>query len=532
MQTICNHQTGNRSDVEYDAFLGRINARLLANCDHGAQPLFMTDAPPLWPLYLDSFSDPTERQYHNCHACRRFVERFGALATIGKDGQLIPALWTEEDAPEVYRPALAAMARAIRRADVTGVFLSSEKVWGTPETGVWHHLAARPAASMLFKESPVQSAKQAMAEKLEDFKNVTRALKEFTLSHVETALVLLRSDALYRSEKVLGQAEWLHALHTAVSSVRGWARDHIVWRAVASAPAGFCHPRSSMIGTLLSDIAEGKDFGDVSRAFAAKMHPLSYRRPKAAPSAGTIEAAEKLVKQLGLQASLDRRFARLDEIQAVWLPKKQEAPDTDSVFGHLKSRAREQTKALPVPQQTMTWEKFQRTLLPTADRLEFKAPSHGSYTALVTAVNKDAPPILQWDMEGARNPVSWYFWTGGAPASQFGLVSGQFYEVSAVTLKPSMWGGENKHQGKGVMFVLSAARESRDAGSALFPEIMKSELHGIRSVIEAHSRTVSLQGRDEPHAAGVMLTDNAPWDAVVRVWSSGHAMDVRLDRWD
>lgn len=532
MQTLCTHQIGNRSDVEYDAFLERINARLIANCERGAKPLFMTDAPLLWSRYLDSFSDPAERQYHNCHACRRFVERFGALTVIGDDGRLTPALWSEEDAPESYRPALATMARAVHRSKVTGVFLSSEKVWGTPETGIWHHLAVRPMEGMLFKKSPVQSAEQAMAEKLENFKNVTRALGEFAPSHVETALTLLKSDNLYRSEKVLGQAEWLHALHTAISSVRGSARSRIIWRAVASAPAGFCHPRSSMIGTLLSDIAEGKDFGDVSRAFAAKMHPLSYQRPKAAPSAGTIEAAEKLVERLGLQASLDRRFARLGEIQAVWRPKKQEPSEIDGVFGHLKSRAREQTKGLAAPQQTMTWEKFQRVLLPTADRLEFKAPSRGSYTALVTAVNMEAPPILQWDLEGARNPVSWYFWNGGASASQFGLVSGQFYEVSAVTLKPSMWGGENKHQGKGVMFVLPDARESRDVELALFPEILKSELHGVRSVIEAHSRTRILQGRDEPHVAGVMLTDNALWDAVVRVWSSGHTMDVLLDRWD
>ena len=69
----------------------------------------------------------------------------------------------------------------------------------------------------------------------------------------------------------------------------------------------------------------------------------------------------------------------------------------------------------------MTWDKFQRTVLPSAERIEFLAPSHGSYTALVTAANAEAPPILQWDRDGARNPVSWYFWNGGSSASQFGL---------------------------------------------------------------------------------------------------------------
>ena len=44
-----------------------------------------------------------------------------------------------------------------------------------------------------------------------------------------------------------------------------------------------------------------------------------------------------------------------------------------------------------------------------------------------------------------------------------------------------------EHHGAGVLFVLAGARESRQDGSALFPEILKSEFHGIRSVIEAYS---------------------------------------------
>ena len=103
----------------------------------------------------------------------------------------------------------------------------------------------------------------------------------------------------------------------------------------------------------------------------------------------------------------------------------------------------------------------------------------------------------------------------------------------AVTLKPSMWGGGHEHQGAGVMFVIAEARESRIAGAALFPEILKAEFHGIRSVLEAYSRGASIEGMKEPHAAGVMLTkDDKSWNATVRVWSAGRSLDYRLDRWD
>lgn len=528
----CDVSHGNHDDAEYDAFLSRVNARFLLNCANGAKPLFTTDADGLWAAYLDSFADPVECQYHNCHACRAFVERFGGLATISADGLIASAIWHEDDAPEAYKPAIATMAKLVRRAKVTGPFLSSEAVWGAPETGVWHHLAVRPADGMVFKRA-TQTAGQAMAEKREDFKTVMHALNEFTQPHIETALTLLKTDSLYRSEKVLGQAEWLHALHAARTAAHGSGKANVVWLAIATAPAGFCHPRSSMIGTLLEDIAAGKEFSEVARSFAAKMHPLAYQRPQAAPSEGTIAAAEKVMQQLGAAGSLARRFARVDEVQALWRPaaKKSEAP-AGGVFGHLKAKGAE-APSMAIPAQTMTWDKFRRTVLPTAERIEFQAPHIGSYTALVTAVNADAPPILQWDREDARNPVSWYFWHGGSSAAWFGLRAGQFHEVEAVVLQPSMWNGGHEHQGAGVMFVIAGAQESKQAGAAIFPEMLKSEFHGIRSVIESYSRRASIEGMEQPHAAGVMLTkDRNAWDATVRVLSGGKSLDYKLDRWD
>jgi hypothetical protein len=524
---------GNHDDADYTDFLSRLNARFLANCASGARPLFTTDAEDLWDAYLGSFTDPAVRQYHNCHACRQFIERFGGLVTIDEDGATKPAIWDEDDAPESYKQALAAMAKLVRRAKVTGVSLASNPVWGTPETGVWRHLAVRPAANMVFKRA-TQTAGQAMAEKCEDFRTVMAALGEFTQPHLETALALLKTDALYRSEKVLGQAEWLHALHVARDAAHGPRKANVVWRAVATAPAGFCHPRSSMIGTLLEDIAAGMRFEEVSRRFADKMHPLRYQRPQAAPTAGAIEAAEKTVQQLQAAGSLLRRFCRVDEVQALWrpAPKKNDAP-ADGVFGHLMPKPVQPTTNIRIPAQIMTWEKFRRTVLPTAERIQILAPDRGSYVALVTAVHADAPPILQWDRADARNPVSWYFWHGGSTAASFGLRGGQFHDVEAITLKPSMWNGGFEHQGAGVMFIIAGARESRQAGAAIFPEMLKAEFHGIRSVIEAYSRKASIQGMNDPHAAGVMLTrgDNS-WNATLRVWSAGRSQEYRLDRWD
>lgn len=528
---------GNHADHEYDSFLSRIQERFIANCENGKKPLFTTDAADLWDQYLGSFSDPVERQYHNCHACRHFIQRFGALATLDEQGRVVPALWQEEDAPEEERRAIAAMSKAVRRAKVTGVFFSSDLVWGQPETGVWHHLAVTPPKTAVFMFRPTTlTADQKMAEKREDFKTVTTALNEFTQPVIETALTLLKTDVLYRSEKVLGQAEWLLALHVARKEAKGSAKANAVWRAVAQAPAGFCHPRSSMIGTLLENIAAGMAFEDVSRRFADKMHPLRYQRPQAAPTAGAIAAAEKAVEQLGIARSLPRRFARVDEVQALWRP--QPAKDEEQgggVFGHLtpKGKAAE-APSLRIPPQTMTWEKFQRTVLPTAERIEIQAPAIGSYTALTTAVDADAPPILQWDREEERNPVAWYFWHGGSLAQAFNLQHARFHDVEAVALKPSMWNGGMGHYSAGVLFIIKGARETRQPSGCLFPEMLRAELHGVRSVIETYSKQAELEGMEQPHAAGYMVSKgkNRPWNVTLRVWSGGKSLVYALDRWD
>lgn len=151
----------------------------------------------------------------------------------------------------------------------------------------------------------------------------------------------------------------------------------------------------------------------------------------------------------------------------------------------------------------------------------------------MTAVNADAPPILQWDSEETRNPVSWYFWNGGATATQFGLAANVYHQVNAVALKPSMWNGGHQHQGNGVFFVIDGAKDSKTAGLCLFPEILKSEYHGIRSVIEAHSNSAGLQGADQQSAAGIMVNGGGErWDIRLRVWTNGRSAEYQLDRWD
>jgi hypothetical protein len=528
------HRKAGVDDPEYDAFLVRIQARFDALVGEG-RPVFTTSAANLWDEYIGGMMEEY-RQHHTCHACRTFFERYAGLVVISETGEKTPIL-SKSDAIAPYGTSFHEVERFVNRATVTGVFLSSDKVWGLPVTGEWHHYAIKPPKAMVYPATKLLSASQAMAEKKEDFANVSRAIHEFSLPMIETALTILNADALYRSEKVIGQAKWLHNLHVAYKLAKVQNKRNVVWLAVATAPAGFCHPRSSMIGTLLEDIAAGMEFDQVKARFDAKMHPLQYQRPQAAPAAGTIAQAEKVIERLKAAGSLARRYARVDELQALWRPAA-ETPveDQKGIFGHLKAKgAVPAAKALCLPSRDMTWVKFEREILPTATKIEFYVLSTpDNYTAFVTAANMDAPPIIQWDSEEQRNPVSWYVYHGGSAPTSFGLVGGTWHEVAAVTLSPSGWfDSKANHYGESVVFVLDGAHDTRSAGLALFPEILKSEFHGIRSVIEAYSRSGTIEGKTEPMAAGIRLQKGDDWNARFRVTVAGaQSAEYRLDRWD
>jgi hypothetical protein len=520
------------ADHDHDADFASLLASVSATFGAGGA-LFTTNAADLFDLYLKNL--PAEQDVHTCTACRRFVETFGGLVSIGDDGHAASALWCSEDAPPFYRAAIKAMQSEVQRARVTGPFLSNEPRYGMPKTGAWTHFSVTPPRSALFKHG-LLSPGQAMAAKREDFRTVASALGDFTPPVLTEALRLLESESLARSERFVSPVRWMLDLHTARAAARdARVRDNILWRAIAAAPDGYCHPRASVVGTLLEDIASGLDFAEVKRRFDAKLHPLQYQRPQAAPAAGAIAAAEKVVEVLGIAPSLERRFARLDDIDALWVP---DAPKTSApaggVFGHLKPKDHASAPmAAGMPPVTMTWEKFARTVLPGAVAMEVQVPAHGNFIGMTTAVHADAPPILRWDREDDRNPVAWYVYHGGSPAAQWGLRGNTRANVAALSLLPTMWGQTPApHLGEGVIIVIEGALDTRNEGNCLFPETLRDELHGARAVIEAYSKRAQREPPGGPAACGLDMRKGGQAGYVLRVTSATGKTDYRIDRWD
>ncbi len=526
---------GNISDATFEQAIHNIQRRFLLNVSNGV-PLFTTDLDPdrIWEAYLSGFATSAERQHHTCNECRRFIQKYGTLVTIDEThGTTRPAVWDAADAPILFSDSIGRMARLVSNATVTGVYLTKDTTWGMPKTGVWKHFYVRPPSANLY-DGKLLTEFQAMAAKKEDWKTMERALSEYKQAYVEQAVALLNSDALYRADNVKGPAEFLLKMYQARNGLTSNDRDNILWLGVAKAPAGFCHPRTSMIGTLLDDIASGMNFDEVSRRFRDKMSPVKYQRPTAAPKAGNIAQAEKIVETLGIQRSFARRYARLNEIQTIWTPRDADpvAPRT-GMFKNIKARNEPPAVAgMKIPNQTMTWVKFERDFMQAAEKIEIFAPMAGNYCALVTAVDADAPPIVQWDTEELRNPVSWYLYHTGSTAAKWQLRGDRWHPVNALTIKPCNWNNRPKSQhGQGVIFIIDGCKDTNAQGVCLFPEIMKADLKSISHVVEAYSKQHKLTGEYAQSASGLMFGDEKS-PVKIRITSGGITTEITIDRWE
>lgn len=523
-----------RENDGYERFLSDIRLEFDKSVKNGKEPVFVTDATGLYDLFLANIPEEA-RQHYNCRACRRFVDNYGRLVVVTDAGGLKPVMWAK-GVPDFFKESVAAIRKCVSGAKITGVFMTDQPSLGIPVTGEWEHMAVIPPPGMKYS-SRLKTAFQAAAEVNENHRLLCEAVEQrYDTEVVNQAVNILRSETLYRGEKVLKNAEWLLEVKVATKGRRGKA--NLLWKYAAKAPTGYCHISEGMLGTLLDDIAAGHDLGSIKRRFADKMDPTQYQRPKAAPTAGNVAQAEKIVEKLGIEPSLERRYARLEEIQTLWKPVVTEKTVTTGVFAGIQTKERgtgQSSRFSDTPSTTMTWEKFRSTVLPRAKKIEFYVGcQRNNYGAILTAVNPDAPPIIQWDKEDSRNPFNWYVYNGGSLPGTWNLSQG-WNEVTGIALKPSMWQGGFEHHGKGVFFILAGCKDRNHmtAGNALFPETLKSELHGVRSTIEAYSSKHHLHGYAEASACGMLMAASSQWwDYELRVTTAQGVTKYKLDRWD
>lgn len=484
------------------------------------------------------------RQHYNCNNCRKFVNRYGGLVLIdGDDYNPIPVMWPYEGVDGFFSDAVKHMYELVSAATVTDRFFATHDTLGNGITGKWTHMSVTVPSSLVARSNWGESAGDRISKARVDHDMLAQYVAKVQMDTIKKAMLIMRSEGVSLAASQLKWLSWFKDVKQEWldCATNPKMKHNMLWYESATVHSAWCHISTSLLGTVLDDIQHDVPADEVIRRYNEKAAPGTYMRPVAAPTSGQVAVAEKRVAELGIAKSLERRWARFDELETFWLPpKKHEEKAAGGVFSDIETKESKKKKTASdfvIKQPTpVTWAKFKRDILPLTQEMWW-VPGYGKCAlfSAVTAVHPDAPPIIKWDTEEQRNPVSMYAMKDGAYAKMWNLEPGVPARVRAICTDPSGWHGRTVDPDReAVLFVLEGAKDmSGQTTSALFPTLLKPELHDIRAVIEAYSNQHALTGAEEADASGVSFGKLAHGTGgVFIVETDVGQMTYALDRWE
>lgn len=372
--------------------------------------LYVTDVDKqlIYDTYLAAFPE-SERQEHTCNSCKQFLRPYGNVVVIVNNE--LKTIW-DFDCDEPYHTVAQSLHNLVVSAPIRDVFVTKISKLGTDYNHEaladgtiqkWQHFHLQVPS--VFVTSDSHSEESVMA-RYRDARNVfKRSLDEITLDSIETTLELIKQKSLYRGEEFKGIVTEFLKYKKEYTMLPENKKDNYCWAFSIKAGNALSKIKNSAIGTLLIDISEGKELDLAVRAFERIMAPANYKRPNAIITQGMIDKAQKRIVELGLENSLGRRHANIDDITvnnvlfANRLSKK-----AMNVFDELSKSVGVNTKKFSKIEE-MSINDFIDNVLPTATSLELLMENRHSQNLMsVIAPKMPSPTMFKWD-----NNFSWSY---------------------------------------------------------------------------------------------------------------------------
>lgn len=368
----------------------------------------------LWDTYLSSFpegSNPIfrERSHYDCSCCKQFVTGIGNMVSIGEDGHL-KTVWDVDVEGTIFQPVANALAEFVERHSIAGVYRHHQRSVGVesnleelPSGDVikWDHLYARLPNDLVLASG--ESLGSVNSEIVSDYDVLKRTLETITEEAVEIVLDLIDQDSLYRGEEHRYTVATLDKVMDEYKQVNNkslflWKKSRELKRA-----SRFIN---TVIGTLLEDISKGVELEDAVKSFESKVAPTNYKRPKSLITQKMIDNAQKKVQELDLTHSLNRRYARAEDISVnnVLFADRSSRKVMKDVFDDLKPTAGSSKSYDKV--EEISIEDFITKVLPKAETIEvLMENSHvNNLFSLVAPEYDAAESLFKWD-----NGFSWSY---------------------------------------------------------------------------------------------------------------------------
>jgi hypothetical protein len=275
--------------------------------------LFVVEADDIFDRYLAAYPDGTNpifrtRTEYDCQCCKQFVRRLGVVVSI-KNGEMV-TVWGNLDVSDPFKVVADTLDQYIRSLPIKTVFRTKEHGYGADHTydskttDRYNHFHGEVNNKHHSTDADTKRSEQEAI-----FQVFQRGLKEIRLNDIETIIGLIDDNGLYRGEEhkpaLLGFRELMKGYLKAGSS------DLFIWENLNNRNSRF---RNTVIGTLLTDLAEGKDIEQAVRSFEAKVAPTNYKRTTSIITQKMVEEAVETLNKLGLGGAIYRRFAKLSDV--------------------------------------------------------------------------------------------------------------------------------------------------------------------------------------------------------------------------
>lgn len=370
------------------------------------------DKDELWNIYLNTFPERKNRIYRtrremDCSCCRHFIKEIGGIVLI--DGEMrIHTLWEfRVDDPD-YQIVLDALDAYVRSRSIVDVYVSKEHSVGTyrnhesdanGNVKIWEHLYLKLPASYQYKGrdtiDTVRSRRRATVQVFE------RSLNEISLEAIDCVLELIQTNSLYKGEQWKVVLTEFRGHKIAYEKLSAEKRKLYAWTKSELTGAAIGRIRNHSIGVLLTDVSIGMNLNEAVSRYEHIVAPTNYRRPKAIYTAKMLEDAKKTVTELGYIDSLQRRFARLEDISVnniLFANRDASKRIEGDVFDEMLNSAAISPKKFSRVEEVPI-ERFIREVLPGAREVEaFVENRHERNMVSLTApVNPSAPSMFKWN---------------------------------------------------------------------------------------------------------------------------------------
>ncbi len=363
------------------------------------------DKDKLWQTYLNSFpegSDPIYRKntYHDCFCCRQFIKNIANVVSI-KNGNIV-TVWDNVVVGYPYNIIVEKMSELVKSKPIIGVFRTKEKKYSTEvnreidenKNVINHHHFYCVIDNKHYTQNPEQQIGE-LNSKAHVFK---RGLEELQYSSLETILDLIANNSLYRGSEFKGLVSAFSQLKQKYDRLNSdESRNIFIWENISNSCATF---KNTVIGTLAEDISNEVEIEQAVRMFESKVAPTNYKRTSSLITKGMIDSAMKTIKELDLEKSLERRFAKISDVSVnnvLFVDNSVRESMNDGIESLLMSEIK--TPTVSKGEIPIDIDSFMNEVVPNASNIEILVKNeHSNNLVSITApINPVVNRLFKWD---------------------------------------------------------------------------------------------------------------------------------------